>query len=92
VTPSPGRLVGLALGALVVSVSCVFLGLWQWGRYEDRVAAVEQVEANWDAEVISVDDLVADGLTVQPGSQWRTVAVTGRFLPESTVLLRNRPV
>ncbi|NCD16631.1 MAG: SURF1 family protein [Actinobacteria bacterium] len=91
-TPSPGRLVGLALGALVVSVSCVFLGLWQWGRYEDRVAAVEQVEANWDAEVISVDDLVADGLTVQPGSQWRTVAVTGRFLPESTVLLRNRPV
>lgn len=87
-----GRWVGLALGALVVSVSCVFLGLWQWGRYEDRVAAVEQVEANWDAAPIGLDELVARGLTVVPDSQWQTVRLTGSWVPSSTVLLRNRPV
>ncbi|MGM0384378.1 MAG: SURF1 family protein [Actinomycetota bacterium] len=87
-----GRWLGLALGALVASAVCVILGMWQWGRYEARVEAVAQVEANWDAPAIGLEQFVARGLSVAPDSQWQTVRLTGRYVEDSTVLLRNRPV
>lgn len=87
-----GRWLGLVLGALVASVVCVALGVWQWGRYEARVEAVAQVDANWDAPVITLDQFVARGLTVAPGSQWQAVQLNGEYVEGSTVLLRNRPV
>jgi len=86
------RWVGLIIGALVVSVVCVFLGRWQWGRHEDKVEAVSRIERNWDAPAITLDDVVTSGLEVSGDLQWQRVELTGSFVPDSTVLLRNRPV
>src|SRR5659263_750636 len=86
------RWVGLIIGALVVTVVCVVLGRWQWGRHEDKVEAVSRIERNWDAPAITLDDVVTSGLEVSGVLQWQRVELTGSFVPDSTVLLRNRPV
>lgn len=43
------RWLGLVAVLLAVAVACVFLGRWQWHRYEDRSASARQVEAVYDA-------------------------------------------
>lgn len=87
-----GRRLGLAIGALLASAVCVVLGMWQWGRHEARVDAVAQLDANWDAPVMDLQQFLERGLTVGPASQWQSVRLTGRFIDGSSVLLRNRPV
>ena len=86
------RWIGLIAGALVVSAVCVLLGAWQWGRYEQRAAAVERVDRNWEAGAVAPDDVVAGGLRVPADLEWQRVELHGRWVPGSTVLLRNRPV
>lgn len=87
-----GRWVGLVVGALVVSVVCVLLGNWQWGRYEQKAAAVARIERNWDAAPVTIDAVVAGGLRISPDAEWQLVDLRGRWVADSTVLLRNRPV
>jgi cytochrome oxidase assembly protein ShyY1 len=83
-------LVAVAVGVAVV---CSMLGLWQWHRHEDRSAAIAVVEANYEADPVPLDALLASpdaGLST--GDVWRPVRVTGRYDTDRTVLLRNRPV
>jgi cytochrome oxidase assembly protein ShyY1 len=81
----------LAVAALV-STACVLLGLWQWHRYVNVSAAVATVEANYGATPVALADALPGGGPVPDADVWRPVTVTGHYLPDSTVLLRNRPV
>lgn len=83
----------LVLVALAVAVTCTFLGRWQWHRHVTRDALIATVEANWAAPPVPLASLVpsADDEPA-PADEWRSVAVTGEYLPGATVLLRNRPV
>ncbi|MBO3093242.1 SURF1 family cytochrome oxidase biogenesis protein [Cellulomonas dongxiuzhuiae] len=85
--------VGLVLVAVVVAVTCTFLGRWQWQRHVDRDAAIAVVEANYAAAPVDLADVVPDPDAVLPDTDaWRSVEVSGRYLDDATVLLRNRPV
>lgn len=86
------RWLGLIAFALIASVVCVFLGMWQWGRYEDKKARLERVDANWNAPAITIDDALARGLTVTEPDEFRLVDVTGEYVPGSDLLLRSRTV
>lgn len=80
-------------GVLVVAVLCLAAGRWQWHRYESRAAAVEVVRTNYEATPVALADLLPTaGAVVAADTVWRPVTMTGRYLTESTVLLRNRPV
>lgn len=81
----------LAIASLV-SAACVLLGLWQWHRYQARSAAVEVVMTNYDAAPVPLEQAMAGGTTVLAGQEWQPVSATGEYLPDATVLLRNRPV
>lgn len=89
---SSSRWIGLLVGTLVVSAVCTVLGMWQWGRYEQKVEQIEQIDANYGAEPVPLEDFLSGGLTVEGEDQWRRVVLTGEFVPESSVALRNRPV
>jgi cytochrome oxidase assembly protein ShyY1 len=78
--------------ASLVSAACAMLGLWQWHRHVARSAAVEVVTTNYDAPPVPLEDAMGGGTTVLAGQEWQRVTATGRYLPDSTVLLRNRPV
>ncbi|MBV2363877.1 SURF1 family protein [Streptomonospora sp. NEAU-YY374] len=78
-----------ALVALVVP-SFVWLGFWQWGRWEDKAAAAALQEANIAADPVPVRELAAPGEDVPPEDRWRRVTATGRYDTEHELLVRNR--
>lgn len=87
---SLGRVIGAVLLVLLASATCVLLGSWQWGRYEQKSAALAQIEAAWDAPVMSLDDVLADGLALE--NDWQRMELHGEFIRESTTVLRGRHV
>ncbi|WP_136520189.1 MULTISPECIES: SURF1 family cytochrome oxidase biogenesis protein [Cellulomonas] len=87
------RALGLLALAVAVAVVCTFLGRWQWHRHVARAAAIAVVEENYAAAPTDLADVVPDPSAPLPDDDaWRRVTVTGRWLADATVLLRNRPV
>lgn len=85
--------VTLGVGAVVLAALCVLAAVWQWHRYSDRTAQIQLVEANYSAPAAPLDEVLpAPGATLAADDVWRPATLTGRYVPEATVLLRNRPV
>lgn len=83
----------LFVGALVVALLCLAAGRWQWHRYEAKRDAVEIVRTNYAATPVPLTELVpAPGSAVPRALVWRPVTLSGTYLTDATVLLRNRPV
>jgi cytochrome oxidase assembly protein ShyY1 len=78
---------------VLFAVACVFLGRWQWARYVHRVDAAHRVEANYDSSPQPLQHLLPTPDTALPGDlEWRRVTLTGTYLTDRTVLVRNRPL
>ncbi|MEY2959876.1 MAG: hypothetical protein RLZZ01_2444 [Actinomycetota bacterium] len=83
----------LVVGAIVTMVN---LGFWQLRRLDERQAFNATVEARYDLPPVAfdgvVDELGADDLgTAQTADlEWRTVEVSGTYLPDETVFVVNR--
>lgn len=78
---------------LVVALACTafaLLGRWQWGRYEDKQARADRVEAHHGAPAVPVAE-VLDDEPVPVADEWRRVEATGSYDAAGTVLARNRP-
>ena len=78
--------------ALVVlfSIATSLLSWWQFTRREERVERINQVQANYDQTVVPYSSL--DFENDIAALEWRPVKVAGRYLPESAVVVRNRPL
>ena len=77
--------------AAVFAIACVFLSQWQFNRRGEALAKIATVEANYDRAPIAIDDLVAtDVFDVQ--DEWKPATLSGHFLIEDAVLVRNRPL
>lgn len=76
---------------VVFSVACVYLSSWQFDRRQQALDAMRQVAQNYDAEIVELKD-VATLESFDATNQWRRVEITGRYLIDSTVLVRNRPL
>ncbi len=83
------RWVGLAVLAVVVAVTCVLLGLWQWDRHSERAAANHLIDTNYSQPVAPLTEVAGDAVTADVA--WRQVATSGRYVGEQQVV-RNRPV
>lgn len=81
----------LALAAVTVLMSVLFwwLGTWQWGRWEERTARNEAMDAALAAPATSLPSLVTDPARLPPGAEYRTVTASGRYSAEDQVLQRN---
>lgn len=90
---TPRQWATLAVGVVVLVALCLLAGWWQWNRYVAREAQIDRIEANYTAEPVPVGDvLAAPGAVLDEDDVWRPVTLEGRYAPEATVLLRNRPV
>jgi cytochrome oxidase assembly protein ShyY1 len=85
------RWVGLLVVTVLVAVGCVLLGRWQWHRFESRQAKNDLVSRNIAAAPVLPGELVRVDRGPDPDDQWRRVRVTGRYDPDHTLLVRNRP-
>nr|WP_281372805.1 SURF1 family protein [Kineococcus aurantiacus] len=70
---------------------CCVLGRWQWHRRAERLAANAPLVQNYDDAPVDVGSVLPAGRQVPAERVWTPVRVTGRYAPEATVLVRNRP-
>src|SRR5436190_1425982 len=75
-----------------LSIACVFLGRWQWGRHEGKLAMAQQVDHAYGAAPASLAELLPVPTQPLPSDEeWRPVRARGTYLGDETVLIRNRP-
>lgn len=74
------------LGALL----CLYLGSWQMSRADAMDERNNLIVENYDADPLTGDDAVEAISEFENSDQWHPVELTGRYLPEDTLLVRNR--
>lgn len=81
------RIVGASLLAVILVALCIQGARWQFDRHEIRHAKNDLIRANIVKPSISESDLA---LHKTDEVAWRTISITGRFIPDTEILLRNR--
>jgi cytochrome oxidase assembly protein ShyY1 len=83
----------LALHVVVLLVipAFVFLGRWQFGRFEERSANSERVTANIEAPPVPLERLAAPGQQVRESDRFRRVTISGTYDPSHALVVRRRP-
>lgn len=85
------RWLGWFLLVLVVSLACVWLGQWQWGKYESRSASADRITSHYTDDPVPVTDVLGTD-PVGLDHEWTRVRATGEYLTTEQVLVRNRPL
>ena len=82
---------GYVAVAIVFAIACAFLANWQFTRNAERSEQLALVEANYDAEPVSLAETIPLGSALSPGDEWQPVALVGTYLSDDQLLVRNRP-
>ncbi len=77
--------------AIGFAVACAFLSNWQFERNVTRAEQIELVEKNYDAEPVPLAELIGADGELAPGDEWHPVVLTGEYLADEQLLVRNRP-
>ncbi|WP_298592103.1 SURF1 family protein [uncultured Kocuria sp.] len=86
-----GKWLGFFLLACAAAVVSVYLGSWQMDRNDHLVGENTKIEQNYRAEHLTGAAAVDQFAAHDPLLTWRPVQLTGQYLPEDQVLVRNRP-
>ncbi|MEU7895465.1 SURF1 family protein [Nonomuraea sp. NPDC049152] len=84
------RWLALHVVVLLVIPAFVFLGQWQFGRYEERSSNSDVVTRNLEAKPVPIAELAAPGEPVDESSRYRAVTVRGAYDPAHALLVRRR--
>lgn len=77
--------------AVAFAVSCFFLADWQLDRRDQAVTKIQRMVDNYDKSSLplqSVSDLELENVTA---FEWTPIELTGAYIPEQELLVRNRP-
>jgi cytochrome oxidase assembly protein ShyY1 len=85
------RWAGYVALTVVFAIACGLLSWWQWSRRAEAIAAIDLVAANYDAEPAPVDAVLPGLDAWQASDEWRPVVLTGEYLVDEQLLVRNRP-
>lgn len=88
----PGWLALTALVLIFAAVCFTLLSPWQFRRHEERSSTNEALAASANAAPVDLDAVLPAGREPGPGTEWRTVRVTGRYLADDEVVARLRTV
>lgn len=83
----PVRNLGLTLLAILLLGLCFLAGQWQWDRGMDRRAENQEIEKNFN---LAVTDFANVASGPERDLLWREFIITGKFLAEHEILMRNR--
>lgn len=75
----------------VFAIACGFLSNWQLNRRAEKLVVIERTLNNYAKASVSIDELLPSADTWNEELEWRAVTVSGVFLPEQSLLVRNRP-
>lgn len=77
--------------AVIFAIACVLLSMWQFGRRAEAVAAIEKVAANYDQAPQPLSDVLPTTTDYDATQEWIPVVMTGTYLSDEQLLVRNRP-
>ncbi|HSP53717.1 MAG TPA: SURF1 family protein [Cryobacterium sp.] len=81
----------LALTILFAAV-CSGLGLWQLARRADALTEMGKVETNYAAEPVPLTQALPDLEAFSESQKWMPVVMTGTYLTDDELIVRNRPL
>jgi cytochrome oxidase assembly protein ShyY1 len=79
-----------ALVVVFAIASCGF-GNWQFDRRAEARHAIALVESNYDRTPVPVSDVLDTLESYDESQKWTPVALTGTYLKDEELLVRNRP-
>jgi cytochrome oxidase assembly protein ShyY1 len=85
------RWVSLHLVVLLMIPAFVFLGRWQYGRFEERSANSGLVSGNLAAKPVPLESLTAQGV-VRFADRFRSVTAAGTYDQAHALVVRRRPL
>lgn len=89
---TPGWVLTAVFALIFAYFAFTVLAPWQLGKNEATQNRNDQLRVAFEEDPVPASSIYnADG-TVDPGDEWRRVTLTGNYLPEDEVILRNRPV
>ena len=77
--------------AVIFSIGCWFLSQWQFSRQAEVTAANQLVNRNYDAPIVPLETILQPDEPWDRNLEFRPVAISGRYIPSSSLLVRNRP-
>jgi cytochrome oxidase assembly protein ShyY1 len=77
--------------AVVFAIACAILSNWQFTRNEERARQIALVEANYDRDPVPLADVLPRGEDLAAAAEWTPVELTGEYLIDEQLLVRNRP-
>jgi cytochrome oxidase assembly protein ShyY1 len=86
------RWAGYLALTVVFALVCVLLALWQLARRDEAVAEITRVETNYDAAPTPLAEVLPGLDSYDESQEWLTVSMTGRYLVDDQLLVRNRPL
>lgn len=86
------RWIAYLLLAVLFGTITAGLGLWQYGRYQEKAERRHLIATNYSAPPVPLADvLTGPGAPLAHDDQWRRVEVTGSYAADAEHLVRNRP-
>ncbi|MET4581297.1 cytochrome oxidase assembly protein ShyY1 [Conyzicola nivalis] len=77
--------------AVVFALVCVGLCLWQLDRRDTALVELGRIDNNYSAEPVPLADVLGDLDAFSPDQKWTPVTITGTYLSDEELLVRNRP-
>ena len=77
---------------IVFALATSALSWWQFSRRAERVERIEQVIQNYESTPIPYSELTWETTGGTSSMEWTPIAVSGEYLPEHALLVRNRPL
>lgn len=85
------RWYGYLAVAIIFAMGCVLLSRWQFDRREEALVEVTRIEQNYDMTPVALTKALPSLDDFDPDLKWTPVTMTGTYLVDEQVLVRNRP-
>jgi len=86
------RWLGYLAVAIVFALVCVGLSKWQVDRTNEARSANQLVERNFTSTPVPLAEVLATRTSFAADQEWRQVSLSGRYLMDDQLLVRNRPL
>lgn len=87
-----GRWGGYLALVIAFAIGCSLLSWWQWARRAEVAEQARLITTNYSAAAVPIDELLPTRTAFRADEEWRSVAVTGEYLRDEQLLVRNRPL
>jgi cytochrome oxidase assembly protein ShyY1 len=77
---------------VVFSIACCLFSWWQFNRRAEAREEIDRIDSNYSSEAVPIDEVLPDLDSFAVDQKWTPVTVTGTYLVDSQVLVRNRPL